>query len=41
MHSKSKILNNKWKIFLKDKKKKETVFALHIEPAELQTDGDI
>lgn len=23
------------------KKKKETVFALHIEPAELQTDGDI
>lgn len=26
---------------LKDKKKKETVFALHIEPAELQTDGDI
>lgn len=26
---------------LKDKKKKETVFALYIEPAELQTDGDI
>lgn len=23
------------------KDKKETVFALHIEPAELQTDGDI